>query len=117
MGGKAAATTTSGRTVMNRSNGRRDSHTLRRWTFEEVQTAVPYISSVARSLREHYLVLLGVMKAISVSVILLNGQIHALLSPLSDVQKRLLQLWDLPPDLYEFVTRGFPTPPPNTSEP
>jgi transposase len=61
--------------------------------------------------------LLGVMKTISISVILVNGQIHALLSPLTDVQKRLLQLWDLPPDLYEKVACGFPKPPSNTSEP
>jgi transposase len=61
--------------------------------------------------------LLGVMKTISVSVILVNGQIHALLSPLTDVQKRLLLLWDLPPDLYEKVACGFPKPPSNTSEP
>jgi transposase len=60
--------------------------------------------------------LLGVMKTISLSVVLVNGQIHALLSPLTEVQKRLLLLWDLPPDLYEMVARGFPTPPPNTSE-
>ena len=61
--------------------------------------------------------LLGVMKTISLSVVLVNGQIHALLSPLTDVQKRLLQLWDLPPDLYELVARGFPRPPSNRSEP
>jgi transposase len=51
--------------------------------------------------------LLAVMKTISVSVVLVNGQIHALLAPLTDVQKRLLQLWDLPPDLYEMVAQGF----------
>ena len=61
--------------------------------------------------------LLGVMKTISLSVVLVNNQMHALLSPLTEIQKRLLQLWDLPPDLYEMVTRGFPTPPPNTTEP
>jgi transposase len=61
--------------------------------------------------------LLGVMKTISVSVVLVNGQIHALLSPLTDVQKRLLELWDLPPDLYEMVAHGFPKPPSNRSEP
>ena len=44
---------------MNLSKGRCDSHTLRRWTFEEAQTAVPYFSSVARSLREHYLEILA----------------------------------------------------------
>jgi transposase len=61
--------------------------------------------------------LLGAMEAISVSVVVVNGQTHALLSPLTDVQKRLLHLWNLPPDLYEIVTRGFPTTPANTSEP
>jgi transposase len=61
--------------------------------------------------------LLGVMKTISVSVVAVNGQIHVLLSPLTQVQKRLLNLWDLPPGLYEKLTRGFPTSPPNTSEP
>jgi transposase len=61
--------------------------------------------------------LLGAMKTISVSVVEVNGQAHALLSPLTDLQKRLLELWDLPPDLYEKVARGFPEPPPNRSEP
>jgi transposase len=61
--------------------------------------------------------LLGVMGTISVSVVLVNGQTHALLSPLTEVQKRLLHLWNLPPDLYEIVPRGFPTTPRNTSEP
>jgi transposase len=61
--------------------------------------------------------LLGVMKTISVSVVEVNGQTHVLLAPLTKVQKRLLDLWDLPPDLYDKVTRGFPVPPVNTSEP
>jgi transposase len=61
--------------------------------------------------------LLRVMKTISVSVIESNGQIHALLAPLSEVQLRLLELWGLPPDLYERVARGFPIPPPEMSEP
>jgi transposase len=55
--------------------------------------------------------LLEVMKTISISVVEVNGRIHALLSPLTEVQKRLLELWDLPPDLYENVARGFPEPP------
>lgn len=53
----------------------------------------------------------GVLKTISISVVEVNGRIHALLSPLTEVQKRLLELWDLPPDLYEDVVRGFPEPP------
>jgi transposase len=61
--------------------------------------------------------LLGVMKTISVSVVEVNGQTHALLSPLTEVQTRLLELWGLPPDLYEKVAHGFPKPPVNTSEP
>ena len=44
---------------MNLSKGRCDSHTRRRWTFEEAQTAVPYFSSVACSLREHFLEILA----------------------------------------------------------
>ena len=61
--------------------------------------------------------LLRAMEAISVSVVEINGQRHALLSPLTAVQQRLLELWSLPPDLYENVTNGFPKSPANTSEP
>jgi transposase len=55
--------------------------------------------------------LLEVLKTISISVVEVNGQIHALLSPLTEVQKRLLELWGLPPDLYENVALGFLEPP------
>jgi transposase len=61
--------------------------------------------------------LLRTMKTISVSVVESNGQTHALLSPLTEVQRRLLELWDLPPDLYEKVVREFPIPPVKMSEP
>jgi len=61
--------------------------------------------------------LLGAMKTISLSVIEINGQTHRLLSPLTEVQKRLLELWEMPSDLYEKLAAGFPIPPPNTSEP
>jgi transposase len=61
--------------------------------------------------------LLRAMRGISVSVVEVNGQFHVLLSPLTPVQRRLLELWDLPPDLYDRVVRGFPKLPPNTSEP
>jgi hypothetical protein len=57
------------------------------------------------------------MKTISVSVVEINGQTHALLSPLTEVQRRLLALWGLPPDLYEKVAGGFPIPPVKMSEP
>ena len=61
--------------------------------------------------------LLRAMKTISVSVVEINGQTHALLSPLTDVQIRLLDLWNLPPDLYEKIVRGFPLSPVKLSEP
>jgi hypothetical protein len=44
---------------MNPRKSRSDSLTLRRWTLEEAQSAVPYFSSVARSLRELYLEILA----------------------------------------------------------
>jgi transposase len=61
--------------------------------------------------------LLKALGTISVSVVEVNGQRHALLSPLTEVQIRLLELWHMPTDLYEKVARGFPRPPSNTSEP
>jgi transposase len=61
--------------------------------------------------------LLGAMKTISVSVVEVNGGAHALLSPLTDVQRRLLDLWDLPPDLYDALVAAFPTSPTNTRDP
>jgi transposase len=61
--------------------------------------------------------LLRALKTISVSVVEVNGQTYALLTPLTDLHKRLLLLWDLPPDLYEMIPHRFPLPPPNTSEP
>jgi transposase len=61
--------------------------------------------------------LLRVMRAISISVVVVNGQTHVLLSPLTQVQRRLLDLWGLPPDLYDQVARGFPETPLKTSEP
>src|SRR3954471_12999183 len=45
--------------------------------------------------------LLGVMQTISVNVVEVNGQTHAMVSPLTEVQKRLLELWAMPSDLYE----------------
>ena len=44
---------------MKHSKSRLDSGTPRLWTLEEAQAAVPYLSSVARSLREHYLEILA----------------------------------------------------------
>jgi transposase len=61
--------------------------------------------------------LLRAMKTISISVVEVNGQTFAMLSPLNEVQRRLLDLWGLPPDLYEQVAQAFPKPLVNTSEP
>ena len=58
-----------------------------------------------------------VARLIGVSVVEVDGQVHLLLSPLTAVQKRLLALWDLPPDLYDQIACGFPELPPETTEP
>ena len=55
--------------------------------------------------------LLGVLKTIRISVVEVQGRVHALLSPLTEVQQRLLELWELPPDLYENAAGKFPEPP------
>ena len=44
---------------MKHSKSRLDSGTPRLWTLEEARAAVPYLSSVARSLREHHLEILA----------------------------------------------------------
>ena len=44
---------------MKQSKSGLDSGTPRPWAFEEAQAAVPYFSSLARSLREHYLEVLA----------------------------------------------------------
>ena len=70
-----------------------------------------------KTMRPSAELLLRVMKTISLSVLEVNGRTHTLLSPLTAVQKRLLELWDLPPDLYDKLAGGFPISPMNTSEP
>ena len=49
---------------MERSNSGLDSGASRLWTFAAAQAAVPYFSSVARSLREHYLEVLAKWRAV-----------------------------------------------------
>jgi hypothetical protein len=44
---------------MKQSKSGLDSATPRPWAFEEAQAAAPYLSSLARSLREHYLAILA----------------------------------------------------------
>jgi transposase len=70
-----------------------------------------------RTARPSAELLLRALKTIRVSVVEVRGHIHVLLTPLTKVQQRLLELWDLPPDLYEKVTRGFPQTPESMSEP
>jgi transposase len=60
--------------------------------------------------------LLTVLRTISISVVEVGDQVCVLLSPLSGVQQRLLDLWDLPSHLYEEVVLHFPKPPPGKSE-
>jgi transposase len=70
-----------------------------------------------RTARPSAELLLRALKAISVSVVEVHGLIHVLLTPLTKVQQQLLELWDLPPDLYEKVARGFPQTTESMSEP
>src|SRR5262249_215321 len=55
--------------------------------------------------------LLGGLKTVSISVVGGSGRVQALRWPLTEVEKGLVELWDLPPDLYEEVARGFSEPP------
>lgn len=61
--------------------------------------------------------ILAVFATISVSIVSVNGQVHALLCELTPLQRRLLELLDLPLDLYETVLLGFPQSTLHTSEP
>lgn len=57
------------------------------------------------------------LRVISISVVEVNGQVHVLRSPLTQVQRHLLALWDLPPNLHDQVARGFLKTLLKTSEP
>jgi len=70
-----------------------------------------------RTARPSAELLLRALKTIRVSVVEVHGCLHVLLTPLTKVQQRLLELWDLPPDLYEKVARGFPQTTERMSEP
>src|SRR5262249_49096341 len=54
-----------------------------------------------RTARPRAELLLRALKTIRVSIVEVNGRSHVLLTPLTEIQQRLLELWDLPPDLYE----------------
>ena len=56
--------------------------------------------------------LLRAFTGISLAVVEVAGQVAAHLTPLSDLQQKLLELWGLPSDLYQHLTLHFPEPPP-----
>jgi transposase len=70
-----------------------------------------------RTARPSAELLLRALQTISVSMVEVRGRIHVLLTPLTNIQQRLLELWDLPPDLYEKVARGFSQATESMSEP
>jgi transposase len=49
--------------------------------------------------------LLRALGTLSVSLVEVAGEVHVLLTPLTEVQKRLLKLWGLPPDLYQEIAQ------------
>ena len=56
--------------------------------------------------------LLKAFTGISLAVVEVAGQVAAHLTPLSDLQQKLLDHWGLPSDLYQHLTLHFPEPPP-----
>jgi transposase len=61
--------------------------------------------------------LLAAMKHIHISVVEVGEQYHVLLSPMSKLQRQLLELWGLAADLYDCLVQCIPKPPPIMSEP
>ena len=56
--------------------------------------------------------LLAAFKGISLAIVEVAGQVKTHLTPLTALQQTLLDLWELPPDLYQRLTLHFPEPPP-----
>jgi transposase len=56
--------------------------------------------------------LLKAFAGISLALVQAAGQVTAHITPLSALQKKLLALWGLPPDLYLRLELHFPKPPP-----
>jgi transposase len=54
--------------------------------------------------------LLGAFQGIHLSLVTIGQQLHCHVSPLSEVQKHLLALWDLSPELYDQLCVEFPQP-------
>jgi hypothetical protein len=51
-------------------------------------------------------------KGVSLAIIETAGQLTTHLTPLTALQQKLLELWDLPPDLFLRLTLHFSEPPP-----
>jgi transposase len=56
--------------------------------------------------------LLQAFKGVSLAVVETGGQRGTHVTPLTALQEKLLDLWELPPDLYHRLTLHFPEPPP-----
>lgn len=56
--------------------------------------------------------LLKAFKGISLAVVKVAGQMSAHVTPLTALQQKLVELWELPPDLYQRLSLHFPKPPP-----
>jgi transposase len=56
--------------------------------------------------------LLRAFKGVSVAVVKQAGQQFIQVTPLNSLQKRLLDLWNLPADLYQNLNLHFAKPPP-----
>jgi len=56
--------------------------------------------------------LLKAFQGVSLAIVEMAGQQSAHVTPLTALQKKLLELWELPPDLYHRLTLHFPEPPP-----
>jgi transposase len=55
--------------------------------------------------------LLKAFKGVSLAIVEMAGQQAAHVTPLTALQQKLLDLWELPPDLYHRLTLHFPEPP------
>jgi transposase len=56
--------------------------------------------------------LLKAFRGVSLVVVEVAGRVSAHLTPLTALQQKLLDLWELPPDLYQRLSLHFPNPPP-----
>ena len=65
-----------------------------------------------KAMRPSAELLLAAFKGISLAVIKVGRRITMQIPPLKEIQQKLLELWDLPSDLYQRLTLHFPKPPP-----